>query len=126
MFYLGHVLMALLGGYLSNKVPMWYLFMGTIVLHIMGYSLYALSVNGSVMMVSRILAGISMGAAISVSFAYLGFSTVQYAENLRTLGEYDSKKFARAKGFVYSLFNVGTGAGYIVGACRFLHSVFNH
>ena len=82
MFYLGHVLAALLGGYLSNKVPMWYLFMGTIVLHIVGYSLYALSITGWMMLVSRVLAGISMGAAISVSFAYLGFSTVKYAENL--------------------------------------------
>lgn len=119
MFYLGHVLMALLGGYLSNKIPMWYLFVGTIVLHIIGYSLYALSVTGWMMMVSRILAGISMGAAISVSFSYLGFSTLKYAENLRTLDEYDAKKFAQAKGFVYSLFNVGTGAGYIVGAGMF-------
>ena len=111
--------MALLSGYLSNRIPMWYLFMGTIVLHIMGYSLYALSINGWMMLVSRILAGVSMGAAISVSFAYFGFSTVKYGENLRILGEYDAKTFAKVKGFVYSLFNIGTGFGYIVGACRF-------
>ena len=117
MFYLGHVLTALIAGYLSNKIPMWYLFMGTIVLHIMGYVLYALSTTGWMMMISRILAGISMGAAIAVSFAYLGFSTERYADNLRILGEYDARKVAQVKGYVYSLFNVGTGVGYIVGAC---------
>ena len=119
MFYLGHVLTALLVGYLSNRIAMWYLFMGTIVLHILGYSLYALSVTGWMMLLSRILAGISMGAAIAVSFAYFGFSTVKYAENLTILGEYDPKHYAKVKGFVFSLFNIGTGVGFIVGACMF-------
>ena len=118
MFYLGLVITALISGYLSNKIPMWHLFMGTILLHIVGYTLYALSTTGWMMLLSRILAGISMGAVISLSFAYFGYSSQKYADNLKVLGEYDAKRVARVKGYVFSFFNIGTGAGYIFGACK--------
>ena len=70
------------------------------------------------MLIARVLSGISMGMVISLSFSYFGFSIETYAENLKMLGEYDAKKVARVKGYVFSFFNVGTGFGYIVGACK--------
>ena len=119
MFYLGHVIAALISGFLSNKIPLWYLFMATVLLHTFGYVLYALSITGWMMLIARVLAGISTGMAISLGFAYFDFNIEKYAENLKILGEYDAKKVARVKGYVFSFFNVGTGFGYIVGACRF-------
>ena len=64
---------------------------------------------------SRGLAGLAIGASITVIFSYFGVSYVKYVENLKKLDQYDERSAIRTKGFIFSLFNVGNLLGYTIG-----------
>ena len=66
-------------------------------------------------MLARGLAGVQLGAATSLVFAYCSLSFEKYTENLKILGKYEKKKAEKIKGHVFSLFNVGDMLGFLIG-----------
>ena len=115
VFFMGYTAAAIANGFLFNLIPAWYLFLTTILSHTLGYLLYALSINGWMMLAARGLAGFSLGLVISVTFAYFGVSCDKYAENLTIVGRFEEKKVARVKAFIYSTYNIGNTIGFALG-----------
>ena len=66
-------------------------------------------------MLARGLAGVQIGANTSLVFAYCSLSFEKYTENLKILGKYEKKKAEKIKGYVFSLFIVGSMLGFAVG-----------
>ena len=66
-------------------------------------------------MLARGLAGVQIGAATSLVFAYSSLSFEKYTENLKILGKYEKKKAEKIKGYIFSLFNVGSMLGLSIG-----------
>ena len=66
-------------------------------------------------MLARGLAGVQLGAATSLIFAYCSLSFEKYTENLKILGKYEKKKAEKIKGHVFSLFAIGNVLGFAVG-----------
>ena len=66
-------------------------------------------------MLARGLAGVQLGAATSLVFAYCSLSFEKYTENLKILGKYEKKKAEIIKGYVFSLFNIGNMLGSLIG-----------
>ena len=115
-FFVSFTITGILAGFLSNWIPYWYLFLSSILMHIIGYLLYALATNGWMMILARALSGISMGAVVTLSFTYYGVSFEEYVEDMKILKRYEEKRASRVKGYVFSLFAVGNALGSIVGA----------
>lgn len=67
------------------------------------------------MLVARVLAGLSVGFSVSVTFSYFGVSYEKYVEDLKTVDQFQEKLAVRAKGFIFSLFNIGNALGYAIG-----------
>ena len=66
-------------------------------------------------MLARGLAGVQIGSNTSLVFAYCSLSFEKYTENLKILGKYEKNKAEKIKGYVFSLFIVGSMLGFAVG-----------
>ena len=115
-YFIGFTISGVVAGILTNWIPYWYLFFSTILEHIAGDLLYALATNGWMMIAAKVLGGVSMGSATTLTFAYFGTSFEDYTINLKTLDVYEEKRAARVKGYVFSLYVVGVAFGHLVGA----------
>lgn len=113
--FAGHTLSAISCGLFFNFVPTWYIFLTAILFHTVSNLLYAMAVNGWMMLLSRGLSGVAVGITVASTFAYFGVSFERYVENLKKLDKFDKKKTTRVKGFVFSLFNIGNALGYVIG-----------
>lgn len=116
VFFIGFTISGVVAGMLTNWIPYCYLFFFSSLAHVIGYMLYALATNGWVMILGRLLAGISMGSVTTLAFAYYGVSFEEYVDNLKILEEYEEKRATRIKGFVFCLYTVGKTVGQTVGA----------
>ena len=115
LLFAGNSLAALACGILFNLIPTWYLFLTSIVIHIIAFVFYPLATSSWMMLLSRTLAGLATGTSVTVTFSYFGVSYMKYVENLKQLDQYEERTAARTKGFVFSLFNVGNVIGYTIG-----------
>ena len=98
-------------GLLFNHIPTWHLFLASTLSHTIGYLIYALAINGWMMIVARALAGLQLGAVESLMFSYYSVSFERYTANLKTLGMFDEKKAEIAKGYLFSTNNIGNFVG---------------
>ena len=98
-------------GLLFNFIPTWYLFLTSTLTSTLAYVLYALAINGWMMLLARALYGFSAGAIESTLFAYYGVSYERYTRDLKTLGKYEEKTAARMRGYVVSSYAIG----YVIG-----------
>ena len=95
--------------------PYWHLVLSSVILHILGYVLYALANSGWIMILSKLLSGLYLGAEVTLVHTYIGESITDYQEALMELGE-DVKKATRVKHRLFGLHAVGNDIGYILGA----------
>ena len=113
--FAAYTISAVTCGFAFNYIPTWYLFMASTLCHTFGYILYAMAVTGWMMIVSRGLTGLSLGAVESLAFSYLGVSFEKYVDNLKILGRYDKKRAVKQKGFLFSSYNIGKMSGFSTG-----------
>ena len=111
VLYFGYAASAVAVAILFNFIPTWYLFLASTLTFTLGYLLYALAVNGWMMLLARGLAGFSSGAVVSAVFAYYAVSYEKYTKDLKALGKYEEKKAAKMKGYVVSSYTIG----YVIG-----------
>ena len=72
------------------------------------------------MLIARVLAGISLGSVNSVTFTYFGVSYDEYIWNQKVLEIYsDKKKAERMKGYIFSCLNHGMMLGPPIGLGRY-------
>ena len=114
VFNVGAILGSLSGGLLLKWVPYWHLLLGSLVLHTLGYILYAVASSGWLIMLSKLLSGIFIGAEMTLALAYFGESNSSYKTAIKELGKEDGKA-TRMKHQLFALHSVGINIGYVFG-----------
>ena len=105
---------ALSTGTLLRCLPYWYLILTCLVLHTAGYVLYAMATTGWLIMLSKLMSGVYIGAQMTLSLAYFGESNVSYCNAIKQQGK-DEKKAKQMKHRLFALQSVGVNVGYIFG-----------
>ena len=114
VFNIGAVIGALLNGILSKFLPYWYLVLSSLIMHTLGYVLYAIATSGWHIILSKFLSGLFVGAESTLGFAYISESNADYQAAIIELGE-DDKKATRVKHTLFALQSLGSNIGYILG-----------
>ena len=114
VFNVGAILGSLSGGLLLKWVPYWHLLLGSLVFHTLGYILYAVASTGWLIMLSKLLSGIFIGAEMTLALAYFGESNSSYKTAIKELGKEDGKA-TRVKHQLFALHSVGINIGYVFG-----------
>ena len=121
VLFAGYSVAAVSVGLLFNHIPTWHLLFASTLCHTIAYLIYALAINGWMMIVARALAGLQLGAVTSLAFSYWSFSFVKYTENLKILGTFDEKKAQKAKGYLFST-STFVNTGYALGLGKVTHA----
>lgn len=114
VFNVGAIVGALSGGLLLKFLPYWHMLLASLFLHTLGYVLYAVATTGWLVMLSKLLSGVFIGAEMTLALAYFGESNVNYREAIIELGK-EEKKAIRVKHLLFALHSVGVNIGYIFG-----------
>ena len=110
----GEFLGALSAGFLIKTLSYSYSILLSIMLHIAGYLVYALTVNGWMMMLSRVLAGMFIGLEDTLAFAYFGESYEEWKNLMAETGK-EKKQRVRVKDTLFALFTITTNVAYLFG-----------
>ena len=78
VYSLGEVVLAPISGYATRWIPYWYILLGGIFVHIVGYVLYSLSQTLWMMFLARLLTGAYAGIIETISYAYIGERASEY------------------------------------------------
>ena len=109
---------ALIGGFgtgcLVKFIPYWYLVLVSLVLHTVGYVIYAVTNEGWLIMTSKLLSGFFIGAELTLSLSYFAESSIDYQAAMKELGKpVESSEAVRNN--LFALHNVGVNIGYFLG-----------
>ena len=113
LFNIGALVGAVGSGFLVKHIPYWHLVLGNLLMHTIGYILYAISQDGVVIMVSKFLSGIFIGGEMTLALSYFAESSVAYEKIYSQLGRKTDAGTIRRSLFAWH--NVGVGIGYIIG-----------
>ena len=114
VFNIGAVVGALSTGMLLRCLPYWHMILTSLVLHSLGYIFYAVATAGWLIMLSKLMSGIYIGAQMTLALAYFGESNINYRSAIKQLGR-DEKKAIKMKHHLFALQSVGVNVGYIFG-----------
>ena len=113
---IGQLLGAMMASIVSDRIPLWYSTMATLLCHIVGFVVYAMATSGWMIIVARLLSGMFIGIQVVLSLAYFGVSYLRYLEVLepeeRTKEE---GKTTRVKDVLFALFAVSENVGNLIG-----------
>ena len=118
VFNVGAIIGSLMGGFLLKWVPYWHLVLSSLSLHTLGYIIYAVATSGWVVMVSKLLSGVFIGAEMTLALAYFGESNQPYRAAVKALGKGEGGA-ARMKHTLFALHSVGVNVGYVFGPGEF-------
>lgn len=94
--------------------PYWHLVLFSLVLHTIGYVLYAISNEGWLIMISKLLSGYFIGAELTLALSYFAESSIDYQAMMKELGKtVESSEAIRNN--LFALHNVGVNIGYFLG-----------
>lgn len=119
-------LSSVIGGFLSafliKIVPYWYQYVFFLVTNILGYVLYGVANQGWTLLLAMNLAGIYLGAEVSLGFSYATNMSTEYVQLLQKRGEKfecEKKKAIEVRNYLYALHTVGYSVGYLIGTGNF-------
>ena len=115
IFNVGAIIGSLMGGLLLKWVPYWHLVLSSLTLHTVGYILYAVADSGWLVMFSKLLSGVFIGAEMTLALAYFGESNQAYRAAVKGLGEKKEGGACRVKHTLFALHSVGVNVGYVFG-----------
>ena len=119
VYSLGEVILAPISGYATRWIPYWYILLGGIVVHTVGYLLYSLSQTLWIMFLARLLTGAYAGIIETVSYAYIGERAAEYESALASsqkllIGKKNIKP-TRIKEKAYALLTLFITLSYVSG-----------
>lgn len=116
IFNIGALFGAVGCGLLIKYLPYWHLILFILVTHSIGYVLYAISYEGTLIMISKFLSGIFIGGELTLALSYFAESSVDYTNLMLQRGEKCDEGTVRRRLFAWH--NIGVGVGYIIGPGR--------
>ena len=120
VFNIGAALGAFSSGALIKFIPYWHMILSSLILHTLGYVLYAIATTGWVVMLSKLMSGTFNGAQMTLSLAYISESIAVYDKALKELGEDDDKKASRIKNRLFAFLSFGSNIGYFLGTGMYI------
>ena len=114
-FNSGAMISAFSSGVLLKFIPYWYLILSSLLLQVLSWTLYVFSTTGWLILLSKLLSGLFLGAEFTLALAYISESSQKYQAALKELGE-DTKKATRVKHRLFALRTLGFNIGRITGA----------
>ena len=110
----GAVIGAFSSGILVKALPYWYLFLISLILHTVGYVIYAFATSGWHVMLSKLLSGLFIGTELTLGLIYISESNADYKATLKRLGE-DDRKANHVKHRLFALHTAGFIIGDVIG-----------
>ena len=111
----GSIVGALVCGFLLPRVPYWYLFLISTILHTGGYIMYALAINEWMIVGTITFSGIFIGMEMCLAYAYFAQSYEKYLVIIRYLGKQEPNSKGRVKDMLYGLYALGHNIGFFLG-----------
>lgn len=122
LFNIGALIGAILCGFLVKFIPYWHLILLSLLAHTAGYVIYAVTYEGWLIMISKLLSGFFIGAEMALALSYFAESSMDYEELMRELGKKSSRTTLRNS--LFALHNIGVNIGYIFGPGKFIIVLF--
>ena len=120
VFNIGAALGAFSSGVLIKFIPYWHVILSSLILHTLGYVLYATATSGWVVMLSKLMSGTFNGTQMTLSLAYISQSIAVYDEALKQLVEEDDKKAARIKHRLFAFLSFAYSFGALLGTGMYI------
>lgn len=114
----GGVLTAAFIGILIRWVPYWHLNFISLVSFTIGWIIYATAVEGWMLVISRILAGVFTGMHYTITYAYFGESFEDYVAAQKELDNYGGRQ-AAVKDLLFALHGIAMYLAYIAALGEF-------
>ena len=113
LFNVGALVGAIGTGVLIKYIPYWHLILLTLIVHTVGYVLYAISYKGWVIMLSKFLSGIFIGGEMTLALSYFAETSAEYKNIWLQLGKKCDDSVVKRRLFAWH--NIGVGIGYVLG-----------
>ena len=101
-------------GCLVKFIPYWHLVLFSLVLHTIGYILYAISNEGWLIMTSKLLSGYFIGAELTLALSYFAESSIDYKAAMKEIGK-TVESSATVRNRLFAWHNIGVNVGYFLG-----------
>ena len=117
-FSMGEILGALIMivGTFSSRIPFWYIAMGALLCHTVGFVLFAIAASGWMIIAARVLIGMFAGLQVVAEFTYFGVSYQHYLDNLEPKErKKEEAKTTRVKDQLFAFEAVAANVGALFG-----------
>jgi len=114
LFNIGAFAGAVFCGLMLKCIPYNQLIFGSLVAHILGYVIYGVTDIGWLIMVSKFLSGLFIGAELTLALSYFAESSVLYKKLRFELGD-DTEYSFGSRDSLFAWHNIGINIGYIFG-----------
>ncbi len=112
-----------MSGLLVRWLPYWHLFAVSLLAHIAGFTLYALTYQGGLVLLSKFLSGYFIGAQWSLAIGYTAKSCQEYVGVTKGAWSDNERRVEDVKRYVLSSHTVGVAIGFVVGPGKFRSTV---
>ncbi len=109
----------MVSGLLIRWFPYWHLLAISLLSHITGFLLYALTYQPALILVSKFLSGYYIGAQWSLSIGYTAKSCEEYVSVVKGAWQSIEYDIEHVKRYVLSTHAVGVAIGFVVGPGEF-------
>jgi len=117
-FNFGAFVGALGAGFLIKFLPYWHLMLAGLLLHTLGYILYAVTTHGWLILISKLLSGLFIGMEMTIALAYFAENSVNYQAALKEMGK-DKRTISGLRGKLFALDNIAVNIGYLLGPGKY-------
>ena len=131
MFSVGEFLGAMTGGIFAGRIPFWYITLVSLLYHSVAFLIYAIAMDGWIVIAAQLLSGMFVGQQSVVSLTYIGISYQHYVEVLGPKERTEEEgKITRVKDTLFAFYNVSASSGTVFGLglimCMHLTCLFWH
>ncbi len=125
---LGAMIGGFLAGFLVRCIPYWYLWLFTLLSHIVGSILYSIGDRSWIILIARLLIGHYAGASLTLSLSYVSTSTETYVKfksdvNMNNKNHTNKDEVVQLRSIVFAIVSLAFTAGFMIGPGKFIFSV---
>ena len=119
------------GGIFAGRIPFWYITLVSLLYHSVAFLIYAIAMDGWIVIAAQLLSGMFVGQQSVVSLTYIGISYQHYVEILGPKERIEEEgKITRVKDTLFAFYNVSASSGTVFGLglimCMHLTCLFWH
>ena len=115
-FSIGEFLGAMMGGIFACRIPFWYSTLASLLFHSVAFLIYAIAMDGWIVIAAQLLSGMFVGQQSVVSLTYIGVKYQHYVEVLDPKERMkEERKIARVKDTLFAFYNVSASCGTLFG-----------